>query len=87
MYILNLNDMNEALKPKVDIGTKVNLAIVRTGKEEHQGVGYLPDGTMIVVNNGVSKIGTTQNVTVISTINTSAGMMVFADMDADITSA
>ena len=85
--ILNLNDMNEALKPKVDIGTKVNLAIVRTGKEEHQGVGYLPDGTMIVVNNGVSKIGTTQNVTVISTINTSAGMMVFADMDADITSA
>lgn len=78
---LNLNDMEEALKPTVDVGTKVNLALVRTGKEDHQGVGYLPDGTMIVVNHGVSKIGTTQNVTVISTINTSAGMMVFADLD------
>lgn len=81
--VLNLNDMNEALKPQVDIGTKVQLPIVRTGKDEHQGVGYLPDGTMIVVNNGISKIGTTQNVTVISTINTTAGLMVFAEMDND----
>jgi len=61
----------------------VPLPIVRTGKEEHQGVGYLPDGTMIVVNNGVSKIGTTQSVTVISTINTTAGLMVFAEMDSE----
>ena len=79
--VLNLNDINNALKPQVDIGTRVQLPVVRTGKEEHQGVGYLPDGTMIVVNNGVSKIGTTQNVTVISTINTTAGLMVFAEMD------
>lgn len=79
--VLNLNDMNEALKPQVDVGTRVQLPIVRTGKEEHQGVGYLPDGTMLVVNNGASKIGTTQNVTVISTINTTAGLMVFAEMD------
>jgi len=79
--ILDLNKINDALKPKVDVGTKVKLPIVRTGKEEHQGVGYLPDGTMIVVNNGISKIGTIQNVTVISTINTSAGLMVFAEMD------
>ncbi len=81
--ILNLNDMNEALKPQVDVGTTVQLPIVRTGKEEHQGVGYLPDGTMIVVNNAVSKIGTTQSVSVISTINTSAGMMIFADISSD----
>ncbi len=81
--VLNLNDMNEALKPQVDVGTRVPLPIVRTGKEEHQGVGYLPDGTMIVVNNGVSKIGTTQSVTVISTINTTAGLMVFAEMDSE----
>jgi len=81
--ILNLNDMNESLKPQIDVGTRVPLPIVRTGKEEHQGVGYLPDGTMIVVNNAVSKIGTTQNVSVISTINTSAGLMVFADIDND----
>jgi uncharacterized protein YacL len=81
--VLNLNDMSEALKPQVDIGTRVQLPLVRTGKEEHQGVGYLPDGTMIVVNNGISKIGTTQSVTVISTINTTAGLMVFAEMDSE----
>lgn len=79
--ILNLNDMNEALKPTIDIGTRVSLPIVRTGREDHQGVGYLPDGTMIVVNKAVSMIGTTQHVNVISTINTSAGLMVFADID------
>jgi len=79
--VLNLNDMNEALKPQVNVGTRVMLPIVRQGKEEHQGVGYLPDGTMIVVNNAVSHIGTTQSVTVISTINTTAGLMIFADMD------
>ena len=75
--------MNEALKPQVDVGSRVTLPIVKTGREEHQGVGYLPDGTMIVVNNAVTKIGTTQNVNVISTINTSAGIMVFADIDAE----
>ena len=81
--ILNLDDMNEALKPQIDVGSRVTLPIVKTGREEHQGVGYLPDGTMIVVNNAVTKIGTTQNVNVISTINTSAGIMVFADIDAE----
>ncbi len=81
--VINLNDINEALKPLVDLGTRLQLALVRTGKDDHQGVGYLPDGTMIVVNNGISKIGTTQSVTVISTINTTAGLMVFADLDSD----
>ncbi|MFC5050457.1 PIN/TRAM domain-containing protein [Rubritalea spongiae] len=79
--VLNINDLADSLKPKVAVGAQLHLAIVRTGKEEHQGVGYLPDGTMIVVNNAVSKIGTSQDVTVISTINTSAGVMVFAEMD------
>ncbi len=85
--ILNINDISEALKPQIDIGTQVKLPIVRPGKDEQQGVGYLPDGTMIVVNNGFSKIGTTQKVTVISTINTSAGLMVFSEMDDEETSA
>lgn len=79
--VLNINDLADALKPKVSVGAHLNLAIVRTGKDEHQGVGYLPDGTMIVVNNAVTKIGTAQDVTVISTINTSAGVMVFAEID------
>lgn len=79
--VLNLNDINEALKPKVEVGSRLELPIVRTGKEDHQGVGYLTDGTMIVVNQAVAKIGTTQKVSVISTINTTAGVMVFADLD------
>ncbi len=58
----------------------MRLALVRTGKDDHQGVGYLPDGTMIVVNHAISKIGTTQDVTVISTLQTSAGQMVFAEL-------
>lgn len=78
---LNINDLSTALKPKVTVGAKLQLAIVRPGKEDHQGVGYLPDGTMIVVNQAISKIGKTLNVTVISTINTSAGMMVFSEID------
>ncbi len=79
--VLNINDLADSLKPKVAVGAHMNLAIVRTGKEAHQGVGYLPDGTMIVVNNAVTRIGSALDVTVISTINTSAGVMVFAEID------
>ncbi len=78
--IINLNDLAEALRPKVVVGENVRLALVRTGKDDHQGVGYLPDGTMIVVNHAISKIGTTQDVTVISTLQTSAGQMVFGEL-------
>ncbi len=78
---LNLNDLSEALKPQVDIGSKIQIALVRTGKEDHQAIGYLPDGTMIVVNHAISKIGSTVHARVISTINTTAGLMIFADME------
>ena len=40
------------------VGQRIRIALVRTGKEDHQAVGYLPDGTMIVVNHAVAKIGT-----------------------------
>ncbi|NIP94597.1 MAG: hypothetical protein GWO24_14585 [Akkermansiaceae bacterium] len=78
--VLNINDLSDALKPAVVVGEKIHLALVRTGKDEHQAVGYLPDGTMIVVNHAASKIGTTQDVLVISTLQTSAGQMVFAEL-------
>lgn len=78
--VLNLDDLLDALRPEVSVGEKVRLALVRGGKDEHQGVGYLPDGTMIVVNHAVSKIGTTQDVVVISTLQTSGGTMVFAEL-------
>ena len=79
--IINLNDLSDALKPSVVVGESVRLALVRAGKDDHQAVGYMPDGTMIVVNHAIGKIGTSQDVTVISTLQTSAGEMVFAELN------
>ena len=79
--IINLNDLSDALKPSVVVGESVYLPLVRVGKDDHQAVGYMPDGTMIVVNHAINLVGTTQNVTVISTIQTSAGEMVFAELN------
>lgn len=78
--VLNINDLNQALKPKIAVGERIRLPLVRAGKDEHQAVGYLPDGSMIVVNNAASRINTTQDVTVISTLETEAGTMVFAEL-------
>ncbi len=78
--VLNINDLSQALKPKIAVGERMRLSLVRSGKEEHQAVGYLPDGSMIVVNNAHSKINTTQDVVVISTLETDAGVMVFAEL-------
>jgi len=78
--VLNIHDLDEALKPTITVGERVRLPLVRTGKEDHQGVGYLPDGTMIVVNHAVSKIGSTVDAIVISTLHTASGTMVFAEL-------
>ncbi|MEK7953332.1 PIN/TRAM domain-containing protein [Luteolibacter soli] len=78
--VLNLDELLDALRPSVTVGEKVRLALVRGGKDEHQGVGYLPDGTMIVVNHASPKIGTTQDVVVISTLQTSGGQILFAEL-------
>jgi uncharacterized protein YacL len=72
-------ELSDALKPAVVVGEAIRLPLVRSGKEEHQAVGYLPDGTMIVVNHAAAKIGTTIDVMVISTLQTAAGVMVFAE--------
>lgn len=78
--VLNLHELDEALKPTVAVGQRLRIAMVRTGKEDHQAVGYLPDGTMIVVNHAVSKIGQTAEVIVVSTLQTSGGLMVFGEL-------
>ena len=80
--IINLNDLSDALKPSVVVGESVRLALVRPGKDDHQAVGYMPDGTMIVVNHAINRIGSSQDVTVISTLQTSAGQMVFAELNS-----
>lgn len=80
IVVLNINYLNQALKPKIVVGERIRLPLVRPGKDEHQAVGYMPDGSMIVVNNAVNKINTTQDVTVISTLETDAGTMVFSEL-------
>lgn len=78
--VLNIRELDDALKPSVAVGERLRLALVRTGKEDHQAVGYLPDGTMIVANHAVSKIGTTADVIVVSTLQTTSGMMIFSEL-------
>ena len=78
--VLDVHELDEALKPAVAVGQRIRIALVRTGKEDHQAVGYLPDGTMIVVNHAVAKIGTTAEVIVVSTLQTTSGMMVFGEI-------
>jgi uncharacterized protein YacL len=80
LEVLNLEQLGEALKPDIVIGQQFRVPLIRTGKDEHQAVGYLPDGTMLVVNHSAHKIGTTQLVQVISTHQTHSGMLVFAEM-------
>lgn len=78
--VLNIHELDDALKPAVAVGERIRIALVRTGKEDHQAVGYLPDGTMIVANHAVSKIGTTADVIVVSTLHTASGTMVFGEL-------
>ena len=75
--VLNINDLANALKPARVPGEQMNVLIVKAGKEENQGVAYLDDGTMIVVEDGQKYIGSTMPVTVTSVLQTSAGRMIF----------
>lgn len=78
MEVLNINDLSNALRPVVLSGEEMVVTILKGGTEHHQGVGYLDDGTMIVVENGRSLIGKTITVVVTSILQTSAGKMIFA---------
>ena len=78
LRVLNLNDLALALKPIVSAGETMQVTIVKEGKELHQGVGYLDDGTMVVVENGRSQLDQTVTATVTSVIQTPAGRMIFA---------
>jgi uncharacterized protein YacL len=75
--VLNVNDLANSLKPMLLPGENVEIDIIRIGKENHQGVGYLDDGTMLVVEDGYKHIGERVKVTVTSMLQTSAGRMVF----------
>jgi uncharacterized protein YacL len=75
--VVNMNQLAEALKPVVLPGEELNVHIIKEGKEPGQGVGYLDDGTMVVVDNGKSRIGRKLRVTVTSVLQTAAGRMIF----------
>lgn len=76
--VLNINELANAVKPIVLPGEELNVQVIREGKEQHQGVGYLDDGTMIVVENGRRLVGETVDVAVTSVLQTVAGRMIFA---------
>jgi uncharacterized protein YacL len=78
--VLNLNELDLALRPSVGIGECLKIALVRPGKEEHQAVGYLPDGMMVVVNHATDRIGDTVDVVVVTTLQTAGGTLVFAEL-------
>ncbi|HTX59060.1 MAG TPA: PIN domain-containing protein [Verrucomicrobiae bacterium] len=76
--VLNVNELANAVKPVVLPGEELHVAVTREGKETHQGVGYLEDGTMIVVEHGRRLIGEETDVIVTSVLQTVAGRMIFA---------
>ncbi|MBC8138494.1 MAG: TRAM domain-containing protein, partial [Fibrella sp.] len=84
--VLNINELANCLKTVVLPGEELNVTIVKHGREPGQGVGYLDDGTMVVVENARRKMGETLPVMVQSVMQTQAGKMVFAhisDEDGD----
>jgi len=81
--VLNINELANSLKPVVLPGEDMNVKILKEGKEVGQGVAYLDDGTMIVVDNGRRNIGRTVDVTVTSVLQTPAGRMIFARLKED----
>lgn len=80
--VLNINELANALKPVVIPGEKMMVHIVKQGKDPEQGIGYLDDGTMIVIEDGAESIGKNVTITVTSLIQTAAGKMIFGRIDA-----
>jgi uncharacterized protein YacL len=77
---LNLNELTNALRPVVTVGDEIDLNLVKEGREQHQAIGYLPDGTMIVVNHARPHLGTTRPIVVSSALQTAGGRLIFAEL-------
>lgn len=81
--VLNLNQLANALKPVVLPGEEVAVKVIKEGKEPGQGVAYLDDGTMVVIENGIKYMGKNIDITVTQILQTTAGRMVFAKVGGD----
>jgi uncharacterized protein YacL len=79
--VLNINDLANSLKPVVLPGEKMTILILKEGKEYNQGVGYLDDGTMVVVDHARRMIGRSVEIAVTSVLQTASGKMIFGRMD------
>lgn len=75
--VLNINELANTLKPVVIPGEEMTVSLVKQGKDSSQAIGYLDDGTMIVVEDGRSQMGKTVDIGVTSVLQTSAGRMIF----------
>lgn len=75
--VVNLNSLAAALRPSLGVGDQLMLTIKREGKEHHQGVGYLEDGTMVVVDHARPLIGQNVPVVIVSLMQTNAGRLAF----------
>lgn len=80
VQVLNINDLANALKPAVLPDEHMHVRIVKEGKEAYQGVGYLDDGTMVVVDGGKDHVGKDVSVIVTSVLQTTAGRMIFTKL-------
>ncbi|HYX42791.1 MAG TPA: TRAM domain-containing protein, partial [Pyrinomonadaceae bacterium] len=78
--VLNINELANALKPVVLPGEAMRVFILKEGKEYNQGVAYLDDGTMVVVDNARKMIGKNADITVTSVLQTTAGKMIFGKL-------
>jgi uncharacterized protein YacL len=81
VQVLNINELANALKPIVLPGESMKVFILKEGKEYNQGVAYLDDGTMVVVDNARKMIGKTIDIAVTSVLQTTAGKMIFGKFD------
>ncbi len=87
VQVLNINELANSLKPIVLPGETMKVFILKEGKEYNQGVAYLDDGTMVVVDNARKAIGKTIDITVTSVLQTTAGKMIFGKFDERAASA
>ena len=78
VFVFNINDLANAMRPVFVAGEPINVSIIKEGRENNQGIGYLDDGTMIVVEDGKKYLGQVIECTVTSVLQTSAGKMIFA---------
>ncbi len=83
VFVLNVNELANAIKPVVLPGETMKVFIIKEGKEHNQGVAYLDDGTMVVIDNGRRLIGKNVDVSVTSVLQTTAGRMIFAKLRED----